>query len=428
MADIKRTFLKGKMNKDLDERLLPSDVYRDALNVRVTNSDGSDVGAVENIKGNVIASNILSHKGNGPNTAKIVGSIADTTHNKVYYFVHNYNELNEQGLGVQGDAIIEYDVDTKVSKVVFNDIYKVVGDITPSISSNQSPLGPFLNVSLPDLNMFSSIKPGMDIDFLEAGQQVGDADVEVEEALGISANLYTLTWTSLPSWIPYEDTVFPDEAYILSTWEPEGGTSVTLPNGLSIVDGHFHVSRIAAEAAQGGILEFEFKIETNDGEIPEDGFPTPVFTSDSLAEDNQWSLIDPDYIGFPTLGFESQILINPEFNTETGYGKLKISHVGMSSFDYDSPNVWRTARVASFITLENGSTIQMPQQGLLTNVQMINYDLDPQAQHQLTITQGLSGSFIDPSVYGCTDPSAENFNDSATIDDGSCTYPAMTAG
>ncbi len=30
---------------------------------------------------------------------------------------------------------------------------------------------------------------------------------------------------------------------------------------------------------------------------------------------------------------------------------------------------------------------------------------------------------VNPSVYGCTDPAATNYNPSATINDGSCTYP-----
>ena len=54
MADIKRTFTKGKMNKDLNERLLPSGEYRDAMNIQVSTSDGSDIGVVQNLLGVVI--------------------------------------------------------------------------------------------------------------------------------------------------------------------------------------------------------------------------------------------------------------------------------------------------------------------------------------------------------------------------------------
>ena len=391
MAEFKKGFLSGKMNKDLDERLLPQSEYRDALNIRVTNSDGSDVGTVENIKGNAVASNILAHKGDGPNTAKVVGSIADTTYNKIYYFVHNYNELNEDGLGVQGDAIVEYDVDNNTSKVVFNDIYKVVGNIMPSETSEFSELGPYLNVSLLDMGMFSSIKPGMDIDLLEAGQEIGDAEVEIEEALDVSAHLYTLTWTSLPSWLPDSESIFIYPETILENYEPEGGTSVTFGNGLSIGDGHLHVSRYTSEP---GTIAFEFKIETNSGETPEDGFPIPVFISDSEAEDNEWSLIHPNLIDFPSLNNAGYAWENPEFNTETGVGKLKVNYGSMSGSDYNNPNIWRTARIVALVQLSNGAVVQMPQQGLLTDSQMISYNLDPQAQHQLTITQGVSSGFI----------------------------------
>ena len=52
MAKSKNVFLKSKMNKDLDSRLIPNGEYRDALNVQISSSQGSDVGAVENTNGN----------------------------------------------------------------------------------------------------------------------------------------------------------------------------------------------------------------------------------------------------------------------------------------------------------------------------------------------------------------------------------------
>ena len=51
MQDIKHYFRSGKMNKDLDERLVPNGEYRDALNVDVDYSSNSDVGALKNILG-----------------------------------------------------------------------------------------------------------------------------------------------------------------------------------------------------------------------------------------------------------------------------------------------------------------------------------------------------------------------------------------
>ena len=59
MPEIKNTFSQGKMNKDLDERLIPNGQYRDAMNIQVTTSEGSDIGTVQNILGNKKLSGIL---------------------------------------------------------------------------------------------------------------------------------------------------------------------------------------------------------------------------------------------------------------------------------------------------------------------------------------------------------------------------------
>ena len=58
MPEIKNTFLKSKMNKDLDSRLIPNGEYRDAQNLSVSKSEGADVGSLENLLGNTIISNL----------------------------------------------------------------------------------------------------------------------------------------------------------------------------------------------------------------------------------------------------------------------------------------------------------------------------------------------------------------------------------
>ena len=52
MAKLQRNFIKGRMNKALDERLTPNGEYIDALNVRIGSTELSEIGAVENTKGN----------------------------------------------------------------------------------------------------------------------------------------------------------------------------------------------------------------------------------------------------------------------------------------------------------------------------------------------------------------------------------------
>ena len=52
MASFKNIFIKSKMNKDLDDRLLPQGEYRNAVNIQVSKSESEDVGALENVLGN----------------------------------------------------------------------------------------------------------------------------------------------------------------------------------------------------------------------------------------------------------------------------------------------------------------------------------------------------------------------------------------
>ena len=54
MGEVKNAFIKSKMNKDLDSRLVPSGEYRNAINAQVGRSDSSDVGTVENALGNTL--------------------------------------------------------------------------------------------------------------------------------------------------------------------------------------------------------------------------------------------------------------------------------------------------------------------------------------------------------------------------------------
>ena len=85
MPEIKHNFTGGKMNKDLDERLIPNGEYTDAMNIQVSTSEGSDVGTVQNILGNrKMGSTPVDKAVDG---GVVVCSIADEKNDKLYYFV-----------------------------------------------------------------------------------------------------------------------------------------------------------------------------------------------------------------------------------------------------------------------------------------------------------------------------------------------------
>ena len=99
MPEIKNNFIQGKMNKDLDDRLLPNGQYRDALNVTVGRSDDSDVGVVQNVKGNTLAyPETLNIIATYPR-AKVIGLHVDNEKERVFYFVTN------RSTGVLSDTI-----------------------------------------------------------------------------------------------------------------------------------------------------------------------------------------------------------------------------------------------------------------------------------------------------------------------------------
>jgi hypothetical protein len=101
MPEIKNLFLQGKMNKDLDERLIPRGQYRHGNNISVSYSEGADVGVVQNILGNTEISGMTI------SGATCVGSVRDTENDKIYWLITSATK----------DAIAEYD-GTTVSPVI----------------------------------------------------------------------------------------------------------------------------------------------------------------------------------------------------------------------------------------------------------------------------------------------------------------------
>jgi len=118
MPEIKNNFTQGKMNKDLDERLVPNGQYRDAMNVQISTSDSSDVGAIENVLGNKL---LMSGNEIG-DSAYCVGAVVDEKNDALYWLVSGsvYLGLNEE---ISRDMILQYK-DGKVTPVVV-DIYRI---------------------------------------------------------------------------------------------------------------------------------------------------------------------------------------------------------------------------------------------------------------------------------------------------------------
>ena len=95
MPEIKHDFSAGKMNKDLDERIVQNGEYRDAMNiqVRTTDSEGGGVGnagSVQNIKGNKRIKESAHYETgyiDARNESKIIASVSNEKNNTAYFFL-----------------------------------------------------------------------------------------------------------------------------------------------------------------------------------------------------------------------------------------------------------------------------------------------------------------------------------------------------
>ena len=85
MAKVQNTFLKSKMNKDLDSRLIPSGEYRNAKNVQVSRSEGSSAFSLENILGNNKVFDFYA--ATGVSSLYCIGYVDNNQLNTVYIFL-----------------------------------------------------------------------------------------------------------------------------------------------------------------------------------------------------------------------------------------------------------------------------------------------------------------------------------------------------
>ena len=94
MAEVKNAFIKSKMNLDLDARLVPQGEYRQGFNIQVSKSEGDDVGALENVLGNILASNgdFQALNNNSANAGlQAIGYITDPKKDIIYIFLTNHD-------------------------------------------------------------------------------------------------------------------------------------------------------------------------------------------------------------------------------------------------------------------------------------------------------------------------------------------------
>ena len=158
MAEVKNAFIKSKMNKDLDSRLLPSGEYRDGFNIQVSKSEGEDVGALENALGNSKA--LINTSGDNPvpvdfsvlaghttGTLKSIGAYANEGTSSVFVFLTDQSLPRVSGTG-ETAATINYSSDAKNFIYSYNGVTKSVVKLAEGAFLNFSQQYPIYGINL----------------------------------------------------------------------------------------------------------------------------------------------------------------------------------------------------------------------------------------------------------------------------------------
>lgn len=113
MANLTRNFISGRMNKVVDERLVPDGEYIDAMNIRMGSTENSEIGVIENTKGNT-ALTALTYIDGTPLSinARCIGAIEDSARETIYWFVHDPDF--PVGATDKLDLIVSYNVNTDI--------------------------------------------------------------------------------------------------------------------------------------------------------------------------------------------------------------------------------------------------------------------------------------------------------------------------
>ena len=133
MAQERTDFIAGKMNKSVDERLIPKGEYIDALNVRLGSTENTEIGAVENSKGNTILTDIEFLNLPLSAEATTIGVYEDGIKETIYWFVTDDSNANSPTGKV--DLILSYNTNSgattyhvvSTSVLNFNKKYLITG-------------------------------------------------------------------------------------------------------------------------------------------------------------------------------------------------------------------------------------------------------------------------------------------------------------
>ena len=214
MPQITQNFSGAKMNKDLDERIVPKGQYRDALNIQISTSDSDasgigNIGTAQNLQGNRMVATTSATIDYSGNKSKIIASVADEGNDRAYFFtaapvpIDGIRSITRTEIttGYQGgteitwvDSIVEVEVDGNGDNPdwIFVDKFAVTGTKANTMTSfPSSPADGYTQITVTDgtkyrvgMNVYAEDTNGVNL--------LSDGDNEYVQIVRISGNVLTL--------------------------------------------------------------------------------------------------------------------------------------------------------------------------------------------------------------------------------------------
>ena len=481
MPEMKRNFTAGKMNKDLDERLVPPGEYRDALNVQVSSSEDSDIGTIQNVLGNASGCFYREpssaarpiNKGNHPIQAvdpimpgsKTIGYVSDEANDTLYWLVASKEFLVPSNLG---PVIEEIDgVETQVgfnADMSFRDVIMRTNPDNVTAPSgcqpvfidnwgycvhNQAAFNPsgntnkiFLRDENGDVNddMYLNIKKGMTVTGHEDGSR---QNIFTTKTIGIGSHrsVSTVYQSGVKTITTSNTTTIPTTAGLpglrLRSWDNNGGVAGATCNFVDPLNGGYK-SNTAAYEYPPLMNEYQFwypydvHIRTPTGQNPIGTiYPPPNLVVGSTVQIRNLTsgnnIGNPEWTGTSWQSNHEVIVekielvylnVSPCIGNNSGNNTQRVYLITVSGFN-NGINMG-----FGYVDYNNTNPGNAQPCGVPDPATGIPYGTPPPS----TIPGGggpvLGPPGPNPVVQnpGCTDPVANNYDPAAINDDGTCAY------
>ena len=445
MPELKHTFQGGKMDKDVDDRIVPNGQYREALNIGVASSEDSDVGAAQNILGNIKVTEAIQSRslrtigvGAGDSSSNVgkreyegdnyhIAAVVDQRTDMLYRFLNTESDSE----GIWMDRIAEYDTTASHTTpwyakeaAVMVDIYKVRDIVTEA--EPPCPVGANKYGIKIDLNT-NQVRWGMVISIDPINTALPETVVEdniIVEDVNYSSGTIRLS-ENLDGKVELGDTITFHGDRNLNFHKDRNITGINIIDGMLFwTDNYSEPKKVHIERGKMGSnssLHTANPLLIGRGVEKIDDFNqhTLLIVEDVVQEDcvkdDSFCIfpgcMDPLALNYdPTATIDDGSCIMPISGCTCGGDALNGTINGLGVYNDCWGDGHGSSNFDPLATIDDGSCIQCVM-GCM-DVTACNYDVAATCDDGSCLT-----------VYGCTDSLACNYDKEADCDDGSCILP-----